>query len=159
MSGERNRAPGRCATDAKTLEIEERRGKVYELRHAGWSIPKIAKEIGVAISTVHGDLVAVLDRMTAETNETANQARTIDLQRLDAAQMALWPSVEAGETAAIDTYLRLQARRSKLLGLDAPEQQIHSVTTASPEEAARLVREAFGERATPRRDAPDGDPA
>lgn len=147
------------------MAIEERRGRVYDLRLAGKSIREIARELGIGVGTAHRDCDAVLERLKSEANETAERARQIDLHRLDVAQAALWPSVQSGETQAIDTYLRLQARRSKLLGLDAPEQQIHSMTTASPEEAARLVREAFGEKATPRKSdagdekAPDGDAA
>ena len=41
---------------------------------------------------------------------------------LNAAQAAMWPKVLRGETVAIERYVKLSERRSKLLGLDAPVQ-------------------------------------
>lgn len=143
---------GRSATDSKALEIETRRVKVYELRLRGRTIREIAADVGVSRSIAHADVVAVLDRIKAEANDTAEQVRQLEIERLDKMLDSFWQRVLEGDEKAADVVLKVQARRSKLLGLDAPEQHSveASVTQADPATAARLVREAFGEKATPR---------
>jgi hypothetical protein len=39
--------------------------------------------------------------------------------RLDAALVAIWPDIEAGDCKAIETMLKIEERRAKLLGLDS----------------------------------------
>jgi transposase len=140
-------AAGRSSADAIAFEIEERRGRVYELRLEGKSYREIASELGISHQTAHSDAMAVMDRLKAETIETAERVREIELARLDKAQKAIWPDVKQGDQGAIDTFLKIQARRAKLMGLDAPEKHdvTTAVTSATPAEAARLVREAFRE--------------
>ena len=48
------------------------------------------------------------------------QYRTLENLRLDRVQAAIWPKVLAGDTKAIDTFLRISQRRARLNGLDAP---------------------------------------
>jgi hypothetical protein len=40
--------------------------------------------------------------------------------RLDHAMIAIMPKIESGDVASIETMIRLEARRARLLGLDAP---------------------------------------
>jgi hypothetical protein len=42
------------------------------------------------------------------------------LERLDVATRGIWPSIESGDHAAIDRLVKVEDRRSRLLGLDAP---------------------------------------
>jgi hypothetical protein len=52
--------------------------------------------------------------------EPAEQARNLDLKRLDAMTLALWSQARQGNQGAVDRLLRIMERRAKLLGLDAP---------------------------------------
>lgn len=147
---------------AEQLQIEERRVRVYDLRIRGLSYAKIADQLGVSVGTAYSDAKAVMDRITAEADEKAEQVRKAELHRLDIAQAAIWSDVETGDLDAIDTLLKLQARRAKLLGLDAPERHdVLSISSqATPAEAAKLVREAFREFKPADLTEPDaGDPS
>ena len=146
---------------ANEVRLAERRSKACDLRRSGMSYRSIAAECGVSVQTAWQDVHVVLDKLDAEATDALNTHRRIGLLRLDRLIELAWTQAEQGDLQAIEQARKLEADRRKMLGLDAPEQQIHSVTTASPEEAARLVREAFGERATPRRDegGTDGDAA
>jgi hypothetical protein len=134
--------------------MEARRVKVYDLRLRGKTIREIAAAVGVSVQTAHADVTAVLTRIKADANDTAEQVRQLEIERLDKMLDAFWLGVLDGNEKAADVVLKVQARRAKLLGLDAPEQHSveASVATADPATAARLVREAFGEKATPRGD-------
>lgn len=121
------------------------------------SYRSIAAECGVSVQTAWQDVHIVLDRLDAEATDALNTHRRIGLLRLDRLIELAWAQAEGGDLAAMEMARKLEADRRKMLGLDAPDQQVHSLTTASPEEAARLVREAFGERATPRKAEPSGD--
>lgn len=46
----------------------------------------------------------------------------IEVASLNAAQAAMWPKVLRGDSIAVERFVKLSERRSKLLGLDAPTQ-------------------------------------
>lgn len=145
---------------ADELRLAERRAKACDLRRSGMSYRSIAAECGVSVQTAWQDVHIVLDKLDAEATDALNTHRRIGLLRLDRLLELAWSQAEGGDLAAIEMARKLEADRRKMLGLDAPEQQIHQVANVTPEEAARLVREAFGEKATPRTEGgPPGDDA
>lgn len=146
------------------VAIEERRAKAWELRVRGKSYRAIATELGVSQGTIFSDVKALLERTRAETNDTVDHHRTLQLQRIDRALDALWPKIENGETEAMRVLVRLEKRRAELMGLDAPEKHsldLQAIVAASPAAAARLVREQFGAQgaATEPALAPESEPA
>ena len=164
---------------AEDARIEERRHQAWLLRVKGKSVREIATALNVSVGTAHSDLKAVLERTKSENNEAAEDHRVLSLSRLDRALSTIEDALEAmsirtnedGEViaAGIDHELRLKAldrlvkleeRRAKLLGLDAPvksEVEANVTNVASPEEAARLVRQMFGEHASKKAD--ESEPA
>ena len=103
----------------KRLKALERRQKALELRKNGYDYKTIAKELNVTIKTAFLDVKTCLDEIRKTTHETAEDVLELELKRLDVAQAALMPKVQAGDTRAIDTLMRVQERRAKYLGLDA----------------------------------------
>lgn len=142
---------------AEELRLAERRAKACDMRLTGASYRSIAAALGVSVRTAWQDIHHVLDDLNEQALEALETHRRTGLMRLDRLLELAWAQAEAGDLTAIEMARKLEADRRKMLGLDAPDQQVHSLTTASPEEAARLVREAFGERATPRKVEPSGD--
>jgi hypothetical protein len=55
-----------------------------------------------------------------DTSEMADEVRTLELLRLDEYHEKLRPKVEKGDVQAIMACIKIQDRRSKYLGLDAP---------------------------------------
>jgi len=74
------------------------------------------------------DVTAELKRIHTENNEAAQEVRTLELDRLDTMQAALWGKVIAGNEGAVDRVLRIMQRRADLLGIDAAK----AVTVAGP---------------------------
>lgn len=126
--------------------IEERRSKAWDLRVRGKSYRAIADALDVSTRTAFNDIAAVLERTKAENNETAESHKALSLSRLDRAlgivEQALDAEVfdESGNAdnelklKALDRMLKIEERRAKLLGLDAPTKVEAKVEGASLED-------------------------
>lgn len=104
------------------LRAKERRLRVFDMRLLGATLRQIGDKLGVSHETVRTDLRKALDELTELEREKADNLRTLDLARIDTAIRALAPKVMEGDLQTVDRWLKLLERRSKLLGLDAPQQ-------------------------------------
>jgi hypothetical protein len=104
-------------------EIAEKKQKCLELRKCGGSFRSIAEQQGLSLGLVHKYVSDALSEINELTAQDAEQLRELELQRLDTAQLAIAKLVRQGHLGAVDRWLRISERRSKLLGLDAPIQQ------------------------------------
>ena len=71
--------------------------------------------------TAHRDVKKHLDEIAQTCTEEAEEVRCIELQRLDGLWKVAHDKALKGDLPAIDRCLRIQERRAKLLGLDAPQ--------------------------------------
>ena len=109
------------------------------MRMAGASLEAIGNRLGITPQGA-GDLVT---RTLAQAqNRDIAQLRELENQRLDAAQEAIWSKVLAGDLKAVDSFLRLSARRSKINGMDAPMTVELSLHVRDEMEAALAALEA-----------------
>lgn len=141
------------------LEIELKRHQAIQLRLRGFSYREIGEQIGCSTTTAFEYVNAVLERVKKETNETAEKARQLALGRIDIAVRGLMPKVEAGDARAAEVMAKLEERRAKLIGLDAPEKHAIEAIAAvdtSQEATARHVRELFGGHAAKGPSEPTG---
>lgn len=92
--------------------------KALELRKAGVSYQRIADSLGY--KSASGAHKAVQTALKKTLQEPADDLRRLEVERLDAALAAVWSSVLKGQYGAVDRFLRIQERRARLLGLDAP---------------------------------------
>jgi hypothetical protein len=112
------------------LRIIDRRMKVWAAVLAGVvtsrEIAALLRSQGVPASksTVENDLRAELARHQAEIAAKGDEARQVELARLDRMHNALWASLGSDDRdlriGAVKALARVQERRSRLLGLDAP---------------------------------------
>ena len=117
----------------RRIQAHERQLKALELRLAGVTYQQIADELGY--SGRQGAFKAVESALKLTLREPAEALRKIPAERLDRANLAIWRAVSAGDTHAIDTMLRIEARRARLLGLDAPAK----VEQSMPEGEIRVI--------------------
>jgi len=127
----------------------ERDAEAMRLRSRGWSLAAISDELGYGdTSNVRRALAKHTERVTGEAAAELRQAQLEELDRLTSAATAVLEakhvtisngrvvtlpgpdgagSVPVEDDApvlrAAETLLRIQERRSKLLGLDAPTRQ------------------------------------
>jgi hypothetical protein len=130
----RKRSPKQQATE---LQIEKRRENAAKLKLAGWNMRDIAAHLKCSVGTVHSDIAAVFERTRDTADGALTRAKAISLARLDVATKGIWPSVESGDLDAVDRLVKLEGRRAKLEGLDAPSKT--HIDLSLEQEIARVV--------------------
>src|SRR5260370_20708779 len=89
------------------LAAREREVKALELRKAGWSYPKIGRELGVSQVAAYKIVMRVLDRFGEKAKEDAEKLRAIELHRLETMHAAIWPKAKRGNLGAIAAELKI----------------------------------------------------
>jgi hypothetical protein len=90
-----------------------------ELRRAGVDYPTIAQQMQLSGP---GQAYKIVQRaLKRSIQEPADDVRALELSRLDTMHQGLWPRAKDGDTFSVDRVLKIQERRAKYLGLDAPE--------------------------------------
>lgn len=116
---ENKKRPKVVSTEEAEAEMRRRDARVYELRIQGNTFEQIASEVGY--SGPSGAWQA-LQRIKSEwIFESIEEARQLELMRLDELQVAVWDRAINGELPAAHCVLKIMDRRAKLLGLDKPE--------------------------------------
>jgi hypothetical protein len=121
-----------------SLRADAQRALVHSLRMAGATPSGVARALDLPLKEVR----ALLTPASAGADQQVDSLRELESERLDAAQLAIWPQVEAGDLAAVSVFLKLSARRSRLLGLEAPlkiDMSIRREMTAAFEDLQRVV--------------------
>ena len=118
MVGPRKRAAVRLATRLRT-------DKALALRLTGLPLREIGLQLGITRSRVSQMINAYLAEVRERSLYGAEQLLTIELARLDALQVALWPNRKSPKVASV--IVNVLRRRHKLLGLDVriPEYPVH----------------------------------
>lgn len=155
------RKPGGTAV-VPSPYVVRRAAEAFELRAQGLTYRAIAAELGCAPATAFQAVEAGARLILRE--HGADQEIAMMILRLDEMELALRPKVLAGDTNAITAALRVQQRRARLLGLDAPARvelsgQVRVVTedALSAEIAAReaeLARQPLAIGPAPTDDTP-----
>lgn len=112
-------------TGAVAIRAREMEQAVMDLRRKGYSYSQISDRLtagGRPISTQGCWKAAkkALSRVIADTNESVEEQRTIDVQRCDALITAHWSNAMMADDKSTNCIVRLMDRRAALLGLDTP---------------------------------------
>ena len=93
----------------------ERRSRAVEMALTGSSYQVIADELGYANRGTVYRLVknALEDRQI----ETIDELRQLEVERLDALQVAVWEDATNGDVRAVAAVLKVMHLRAKILGL------------------------------------------
>src|SRR5579884_1106966 len=105
---------------ARRIEAAQRRLNALTLRKAGQTFEAIGEALGVSAVRAFQLVDEELRAINAQRAEQAAELIRLEQERLDALQSAVWPKAESGDLDAVSVVLKISARRSKLLGLDAP---------------------------------------
>jgi hypothetical protein len=95
-----------------------RGAKAVELVNAGATYREVATELGVSVGMAHKYVTVALRYMVGRSGGEELLQR--ELAYLSHLQAKIAPKVDAGDVAAVGVGLRISARRSALLGIDAP---------------------------------------
>jgi hypothetical protein len=95
-----------------------RRAKAVELRTTGLTYDQIAIELGYANrGTVYR---VVSEALKAQTLEAVEELRSLEVERLNSLQVAMWQKAMDGDVPSARAVLRVIMSRCRLLGLDGP---------------------------------------
>src|ERR1035441_1571088 len=100
-------------TSVKMVQARELEERSFELRLAGNSYREIGKACNVTTQAAYYAVMRVLEQMEETTKESAKKLRTMELDRLDKIQNAIWPKVSSGNEFAIDRYMKIAERRDR----------------------------------------------
>jgi hypothetical protein len=106
--------------------------EVMKLRLAGATFQQIARNLGCSVGGAHKACMRAIKRVVEEINEDTEAVLHLELQRLDAMLLGIYPKAAAGDFGAIDRALRIMERRAKYLGLDAPQRWEHTGREGGP---------------------------
>ena len=107
------------SSEEAEAEMKRRDARVYELRIQGNTFEQIASEVGYRGPS--GAWQAHQRIKSEWIFESIDEARQLELMRLDELQVAVWDRAIKGELPAAHCVLKIMDRRAKLLGLDKPE--------------------------------------
>jgi hypothetical protein len=110
---------GQPKSSQKTLEAKDRQRRAIEMRLTGMGLQDIADQLGY--SDASGAFRAIKRGMEKSVREPAEQLLTMELMRLDDLLQAHFPLAKSGDTRSAELVLKVMERRSKYLGMDAPE--------------------------------------
>jgi hypothetical protein len=118
--------------------VAERRSQAIELRCAGTSWETIATTLGYATrGAACNDVGRALDQRLAALGGRADRLRQLALERLDITLSKLWPHLESDDPAVVNrtasTVVRIEERRARLEGTDAPTQLDAVIVAATTE--------------------------
>lgn len=119
------------------LQSEDRR-RMAQLRAAGATFRELGQEFGLDPTTCRDHIIRLLDEVTYE---AATELRTLEGERLDRLQRAIWPDAIAGHVGKIDRVLKIMDQRARLFGLYAPVQIDATLSAVQEADARRTVTE------------------
>ena len=105
-------------TDPKRIERQMRVSTILSMRLQGHSLDAIgaAQDPPVTKQAIWKTVKKALEHMLVEPFE---HIRLLELARLDECLAGIYPAALSGDVAAVDRVLSIQARRARMLGLDA----------------------------------------
>jgi hypothetical protein len=101
------------------IDARKREARVFELRIQGFTFEQIASEVGYQGAS--GAWQAYKRVKESHIFESVDEARQLELMRLDEMMSAIWDRAIGGDLPAASCVLKIMDRRAKLLGLDKPE--------------------------------------
>lgn len=110
-------------TNVTHILTQEKKRRAVELRKFGLTFIQIGAELGVTAQTAHHYVKTALEELPSE---NADQLRMIQMERLNAMLVALWPKAQAGDERSIDTGLRVMDKMDRLMGTESPQQVVHT---------------------------------
>lgn len=108
------------STEARRITAAERRAQALDLRLAGYSFEAIGQQLGISKQAAYKHVSTALETLHTQTDNSAEQLRALELERLDALLKGCWTAATAGDSESTRVALKVLERRAKLLGLDAP---------------------------------------
>lgn len=118
-------------------EVLDREARVLELRLAGMTFADIADQVGISDRS---DAHKVYKRAMARVlTPAAREIRTVEGERLDRLQAAIWAKAMRGDVKATEQVLGIMRRRARLFGLDHSDKMSAALVRVEQTKAVLLA--------------------
>lgn len=108
----------------------EKKRRILEMALAGIPLKQIADTLGYRNTATVADILRrLVDQSMSIDAGALEELRKTELSRLDRLQQAHWMNALRGDHRSTDMCLKIIDRRSRLLGLDAPQRVEATVST------------------------------
>lgn len=138
--------PKTAESRAHQMMMAERRLLVADLLKSGLSQRKILVALqgqrdpkdpsrplhDISLGTVNSDIKAIMAELTKVSVNRVQEARELDLARIDQMLVGLWPGASSGDAEKVRAATPLLARRAKMLGYDEPTKVTHAGDDTAP---------------------------
>lgn len=123
-----------------SARIAARNRKALEMALAGATMDRIAEECGWKNKGAASKAVQKMVRDSMQVDpKQLETLRAQEVARLDRLQAAHWMNALRGDARATEMVLKISDRRSKLLGLDAPQKVEAVITEELDGEITRML--------------------
>lgn len=135
---------------------DERQARAFEMRLAGATYEAIAHAVGYSNKgAAYQAVKAVLAKLTPNVDEE----RGLELARMDAMLVGLWPKARRGDAQSVDRVLKISERRAALLTIGSialtdtenTETTTDAQAVTALDEFTRKLRDRESDTATARR--------
>lgn len=116
-------------TKGVVLTAAERKEKALSYRKMGYSFEAIGKLCGCSTQRAHAIVTEYLQEIVARNNNSAEELRTLELEKLDRLEatlnqqmLGMGPAQIKHAHKCVELLLKVQQQRAKLLGLVVPTQ-------------------------------------
>lgn len=97
-----------------------REQRTVEMRIGGSNYREIGEAIGVTDEAARQMAIRVLQRLEMVANESGEELRRLDTERIDRMIQGLWQKACLGNVQAVDRVIRLMERKARLWGYEMP---------------------------------------
>lgn len=126
--------------DADEYAEREITKRCLELRLAGATYEDIGEVVGRHKANVYRRIKKAIQEIPKSEVE---ELRALELERLSRVQRSVWRQALEGHMGAVDRVIKISERRSRLLGLDAPQRVDLGARAVDIESVAREIMGAF----------------
>lgn len=132
----------------ETLALIAKRADALQMRKKGHNYKEIGEALHVTAGTARKYVLDAIADSRANEEEDILTVRDLEVERLDAMLVGLWPKVLKGDTFSTQTALKVMERRAAYLGLDAPKRMefLGAVASLTPETATKMTDEELRKR-------------
>ena len=118
-NGKNGRPKGRRDSKTSPRRVQKVHNALaaLDLRRKGYTHARIAEQLGISQSYVTELLQEAMGR---QVDEAADEARRLDLERLDDMLSGVYEAAKDGDIEAINAVMSIMSRRAKMLGYEAP---------------------------------------
>jgi DNA-binding CsgD family transcriptional regulator len=134
---------GRPVTNAETARIAERRAEVAGMLLDHRTYREMAELLYCSAATITEDVKSIREAWRERYLSHYHEHAALELAKIDQVERKLWPQIDDGKLAAIETWIKLSRRRAQLLGLDKPERVEATVRRSEPATDGRTIAEVL----------------